>query len=167
MTAEFMCCIRTYKKSEMIRWTVGLQWNNDAKLPVKNSPKSPSMIGRLTIHDITLSTRDAAYWTVPAVANTPVQVTCVKTLEALVQWHESLQPFHTLGFILLAHFPTRFGLPFGYCYGSTSCKPGALPVAQPTAVKSQTHRCLQRQIIASLTFADIIFVYALKSNHTP
>jgi len=62
------------------------------------------MIGRLTIHNIKLGTGDTTYRTVPTVANTSVQVTCIKTLEALVQRHKSLQSFHKLGFCFTVHF---------------------------------------------------------------
>ena len=48
------------------------------------------MIGRLSVHNVKLGSRDAAYRSVPAIANSPVKVTRVEALKTLVQWHPSL-----------------------------------------------------------------------------
>jgi len=53
-------------------------------------PERPSVVGRLSVHEVELSPRDTANRSVPTVADPSVEVTCVETLKALVERHPAL-----------------------------------------------------------------------------
>jgi len=53
-------------------------------------PESPSMIGRLAVHNVTLGARTTGDWPVPTVTNSSVKITRVETLKTLVQRHPAL-----------------------------------------------------------------------------
>ena len=51
----------------------------------------PAVVTALTVHQIKVRTRNTAYWSVPAVTDSPVQVPGVKTLKALEEWYPALK----------------------------------------------------------------------------